>query len=118
MKLAADKYEEAFKKQMQAEQDLKNRKSSFGSQMARALAGAGMAEGTGYLTPEQQAFQQRSEEQAIQAYYDNAMAEVKRLQEEAQYFITKWALPDTTKGGSGGGNKEKDPTEQGVTDKY
>ena len=121
MKLAADKYEEAFKKQMQAEQDLKNRKSSFGSQVARGLAGAGMAEGTGYLTPEQMAFQQRSEEQAIQSYYDNAMKEVKKLQDEAQYYITNWVLPGQT-GGSTTTTpktpKASEPIEQTTVNKY
>ena len=121
MKLAADKYEEAFKKQMQAEQDLKDRKSSFGSQVSRGLAGAGMAEGTGYLTPEQMAFQQRSEEQAIQSYYDNAMKEVKKLQDEAQYYITNWVLPGQT-GGSTTTTpktpKASEPIEQTTVNKY
>ena len=121
MKLASDRYEEAFKKQMQAEEDLKNRKSSFGSQVARGLAGAGMAEGTGYLTPEQMASQQRSEEQAIQSYYDRAMKEVKKLQDEAQYYITNWVLPGQT-GGSTTTTpktpKASEPIEQTTVNKY
>lgn len=111
MKLATEKYEQAFRKQVEAEQGLKNRSSSLGSQIARGLAGAGMAEGTGYLTPEQQAFQQRSEEQAIQALYDKRMAEVKRLQEEAQDLITTFVLP--SEGGSTKkGPKQKEPKDQ------
>ena len=111
MKLATEKYEEAFKKQVEAEQGLKNRNSSLGSQMARALAGAGMAEGTGYLTPEQQAFQQRSEEQAIQALYDKRMAEVERIKKEAQDLITTFVLP--SEGGSTKkGPKQKEPKDQ------
>ncbi len=66
MKLAAEKYEQAFKKQAEAEEGLKNRRTSFWSGVARGLAGAGMAEGTGYLTPEQQAFKDRSEQQAAE----------------------------------------------------
>ena len=111
MKLATEKYEQAFRKQVEAEQGLKNRSSSLGSQMARALAGAGMAEGTGYLTPEQQAFQQRSEEQAIQALYDKRMAEVERIKKEAQDLITTFVLP--SEGGSTKkGPKQKEPKDQ------
>ena len=112
MKLATEKYEEAFKKQVEAEQGLKNRSSSFGSQMARALAGAGMAEGTGYLTPEQQAFQQRSEEQAIQALYDKRMAEVERIRKEAQDLITTFVLPDEGGSTTKKGPKQKTPKDQ------
>lgn len=114
MKLATEKYEEAFRKQVEAEQGLKNRSSSLGSQIARGLAGAGMAEGTGYLTPEQQAFQQRSEEQAIQALYNKRMAEVERIKKEAQDLITTFVLPSV--GGKpnkgGGGNNNKEPKDQ------
>lgn len=112
MKLATEKYEEAFRKQVEAEQGLKNRSSSFGSQMARALAGAGMAEGTGYLTPEQQAFQQRSEEQAVQALYDKRMAEVERIRKEAQDLITTFVLPSEGGSTTKKGPKQKTPKDQ------
>ncbi len=117
MKLATEKYEEAFRKQVEAEHGLKNRSSSLGSQMARALAGAGMAEGTGYLTPEQQAFQQRSEEQAIQALYDKRMAEVERIKKEAQDLITTFVLP--SEGGSTKkGPKQKEPKDPRVSGSF
>lgn len=112
MKLATEKYEQAFRKQVEAEQGLKNRSSSLGSQMARALAGAGMAEGTGYLTPEQQAFQQRSEEQAIQALYDKRMAEVERIKKEAQDLITTFVLPSEGGSTTKKGPKQKEPKDQ------
>jgi len=112
MKLATEKYEEAFRKQVEAEQGLKNRSSSLGSQIARGLAGAGMAEGTGYLTPEQQAFQQRSEEQAIQALYDKRMAEVERIRKEAQDLITTFVLPSEGGGTTKKGPKQKTPKDQ------
>jgi len=99
MKLAAEKYEEAFRKQVKAEEDLRSGKMSVGNRMAQALAGAGMAEGTGYLNPEQMAFQERAAKQAAQSYFDDQMKEVKRLQEEAKYYITTWVLPEETKGG-------------------
>ena len=111
MKLATEKYEQAFRKQVEAEQGLKNRSSSLGSQIARGLAGAGMAEGTGYLTPEQQAFQQRSEEQAIQALYDKRMAEVERIKKEAQDLITTFVLPSEG-GNTKKGPKQKEPKDQ------
>lgn len=102
MKIATEKYEEAFRKQVEAEQGRNNRQTSFWSKVARGLAGAGMAEGTGVLTPEQQGFQDRSEQQAIDDLYKKRMEEVKKLQDEANYYITTWALPVAGTSSSGG----------------
>lgn len=88
MKLAAEKYEEAYKKQVEAEQGRNNKQTSFWSQVARGLAGAGMAEGTGYLTPEQQAFQDRSEAQAVESLYQKRKKEVEKLMEEARGYLS------------------------------
>ena len=88
MKLAAEKYEEAFKKQVEAEQGRNSRQTSFWSQVARGMAGAGMAEGTGVLTPEQQASQDRAEEQAIESLYQKRMEQVKKLREEARGYLS------------------------------
>lgn len=117
MKIASEKYEEAFRLQAKAEQDLASGKMGFGSSLSISLAGAGMAEGSGVLTPEQQASQERARKQSIKAYYENQMKAVKKLQEEAQYYITTWVLPDPlnpTKNGPQG----KQPTEQSISDRY
>lgn len=121
MKLAAEKYEKAFTKQAQAEQDLASGKMSAGNRMALSLAGAGMAEGTGYLNPEQMAFQERAAKQAAQSYFDKQMEEVKKLQDEAKYYITTWALPDPlnpTKETKTKQKKEREATMKDTLDKY
>lgn len=99
MKLASEKYEEAFKKQVKAEEDLAKGRMGAGNKIALSLTGAGMAEGTGYLNPEQMAHQERAAKQAARDYFDTQMEEVKRLQDEAKYYITTWVLPEETKGG-------------------
>ena len=110
MKLATEKYEEAFKKQVEAEQGKASRQSSLGSQMARALAGAGMAEGSGVLTKEQMDFQTRAEEQAIEDLYNKRMKKVEELKEEAKNLITTFVLPE--QGGNKKGQKQKEPKDQ------
>lgn len=117
MKIASEKYEEAFRKQAKAEQDLASGKMGFWRSAALSLASAGMAEGTGTLNQEQQAWQEGATKESIQSYYEQQMKAVKKLQEEAQYYITTWVLPDPlnpTKNGS----KGKQPSEQSTSDRY
>ena len=110
MKLAAEKYEQAFKLQVEAEQGKNARQSSFGSQLARGLAGAGMAEGTGVLTPEQMAFQERAEEQAIEELYQKRMKKVKELQDEAREYLS--FVDDKSISATKGSGKTKEPKDQ------
>lgn len=109
MKLAAEKYEQAFKKQAEAEEGLKNRRTSFWSGVARGLAGAGMAEGTGYLTPEQQAFQDRSEQQAAEELHQKRMKEVNDLMKEAEGYL-KFVLPSNAD--AAGCENDKNPKDK------
>lgn len=119
MKLAAEKYEEAFKKQMKAEEDLAKGKMGGGRSMLLGMAAAGMGEAGGTISPENQAALDAAAKQSAQRYFDKQMEEVKRLQDEAQYYITTWALPDESKGGKAAKEKKaKEPNEQSVSDKY
>lgn len=117
MKLAAEKYEEAFTKQAQAEQDLANGKMSGGRRMLLGMAAAGMGEAGGALSGEQQAALDRAAEQSAQRYFDKQMEEVKKLQDEAKYYITTWALPDPlTPTKDKKGRERKDPRVSGSFD--
>ncbi len=121
MKLAAEKYEEAFTKQAQAEQDLANGKMSGGRRMLLGMAAAGMGEAGGTLSGEQQAALDRAAEQSAQRYFDKQMEEVKKLQDEAKYYITTWALPDPltpTKEKKEKQKKEREKTMKDTLDKY
>lgn len=97
MKLAADKYEEAFKKQVEAEQGLQTRQSSLWSQISRGVASAGMAEGSGMLTAEQMESQARAEEESINKLYEKRMEEARALQDEAKKMIETFVLPNQVK---------------------
>ena len=110
MKLAAEKYEEAFKKQVEAEQGRNARQTSFGSQLVRGLAGAGMAVGTAVLNPEQQSLQQRAEEQAIESLYQKRMEEAERLREEARGYLS--FVDDKSISASGKQKDGKTPKDQ------
>ena len=121
MKLAAEKYEEAFTKQAQAEQDLASGKMSGGRRMLLGMAAAGMGEAGGTLSGEQQAALDRAAEQSAQRYFDKQMEEVKKLQDEAKYYITTWALPDPltpTKEKKEKQKKEREKTMKDTLDKY
>jgi hypothetical protein len=119
MKLAAEKYEEAFKKQMKAEEDLANGKMGGGRSMLLGMAAAGMGEAGGTISPENQAALDAAAKQSAQRYFDKQMEEVRRLQDKAQYYITTWALPDESKGGKALKEKKaKEPNKQSVSDKY
>lgn len=110
MKLAAEKYEEAFRKQVEAEQGRNARQTSFGSQLVRGLAGAGMAVGTAVLNPEQQSLQQRAEEQAIESLYQKRMEEAERLREEARGYLS--FVDDKSISASGKQKDGKTPKDQ------
>ena len=110
MKLAAEKYEEAFKKQVEAEQGRNARQTSFASQLVRGLAGAGMAVGTAVLNPEQQSLQQRAEEQAIESLYQKRMEEAERLREEARGYLS--FVDDKSISASGKQKDGKTPKDQ------
>lgn len=97
MKLAAEKYEEAFKKQVEAEQGLQTRQSSIWSRMSRGMAGAGMAEGSGMLTAEQMESQARAEEEAIDKLHKKRLEEARALQDEAKKLIETFVLPEQLK---------------------
>ena len=121
MKLSAEKYEEAFTKQAQAEQDLASGKMSGGRRMLLGMAAAGMGEAGGTLSGENQAALDRAAEQSAQRYFDKQMEEVKKLQDEAKYYITTWTLPDPltpTKEKKEKQKKEREKTLKDTLDKY
>lgn len=110
MKLAAEKYEQAFKLQVEAEQGKNNKQTSFWSQVARSLTSAGQAEATGTLTEEQMASRDRAEEQAIEELYQKRMKKVKELQDEAREYLS--FVDDKSISATKGSGKTKEPKDQ------
>ena len=108
MKLAAEKYEEAFRMRVKAEEDFENGKMGFGGSLMYGAASSGMAKG-GTLTPQQQASIDALAKAEAKRYHDKAVAEAEKLEKEADYIITTWVLPEQinpTKSGRGRGRKE------------
>lgn len=109
MKLATEKYEEAFRKQVEAEQGLNKGKMGFFDALLYGSATSGMIKG-GTLTSQQESTLDEMAQASAKRLHDKMISEAEKLKKEAQDLITTFVLP--SEGGGAGGGGDKEPKDQ------
>lgn len=115
MKIAAEKYEEAFNKEVEAENAVANRSASTWNRVKQILMGFSGAKYSwtrNYL--------KKTIEEDAKAYAEDMREEAKALREEATKLITKFVLPEEESNTKKGPKRKesKDPKEQDLADRY